>query len=67
MLIFDFPKDDKNSHHCTKCYTALFEDDLFVPKGLYMDSGGIPMVFNSMCTITITPYKDDVLCKIAIA
>ena len=55
--LFLFPSEIIN-HHCTHCFTAL-EEDLFAPKRFYTDNGDIPVVFDSGCTVSIIPYKDD--------
>ena len=44
-------------------YTSI-EDDIFIPKGCYIGSGSdeVPIIFNSGCTITVTPYLSDFIC-----
>ena len=61
----EFPplQSDTINHHCAHCFTAL-EDILFMPKGFYLDSGDKPVVFDSGCTVSITPFKEDFVGKI---
>ena len=49
---------DQINHHCTYCFTAL-EEDLFSPKGFYVGPGSKPIVFDSGCSIAVTPFKED--------
>ena len=56
-------QSDTINHHCAHCFTAL-DDDLFAPKGFYADNGDRPVVFDSGCSVSITPYKDDFVGKI---
>ena len=40
-------------------FTSL-EDDVFIPVGLYIgDSKEIPIVFDTGCSVAVTPYKED--------
>ena len=43
---------------CGRCFTALY-DDIFSPNGFYVDTYNIPIVFESRCTLSIIPYKED--------
>ena len=53
-----FLQSDTLHHHCAHCFTAL-EEDLFNPKGFHSDNSNKPVVFDSGCTISITPFKED--------
>ena len=55
---FLFLQSDTINHYCAHCFTAL-EDELFMTKGFYVDVGDKSVVFNSGCTISITPFKED--------
>ena len=41
-----------------RCFTALY-DDIFAPNGFHVDTDNIPIVFESVCTVSIIPYKED--------
>ena len=49
---------DTKHHHCAHCFTAL-EDDLFAPSGFYIANGDKPIVFDSGCSIAVTPHLED--------
>ena len=53
---FAFLNSNAINHHCTHCLTAL-EEDLFAPKGLYVNSGSKPIVFDSGFYISLTSYQ----------
>ena len=56
----DFTFAGEASHDnllCGRCFTALY-DDIFAPNGLYVDTDNILIVFESRCTVSITPYKE---------
>ena len=60
---FPLLQSDTMLHHCAHCFTAL-EEDLFMPRGFYVGSGDKPVVFDSGCTMSITPFKEDFVGKI---
>ena len=49
---------DTKNHHCAHCVTAL-EDDLFALKGFYIANEDKPIVFDSGCSIAVTPRLED--------
>ena len=48
---------------CEACFTALVED-VFAPRGHYINIDDIPIVFDSGCTVTVTPHTADFIWKI---
>ena len=55
---------DTKHHHFVHCFTA-FHDDLFVSKGFYITSGDSPIVFDSGCTIAVTPHLEKFVGKMS--
>ena len=35
------------------------EDDIFIPKGMYVSSDLKPIIFDFGCSIIVTPYRQD--------
>ena len=55
---FGLLASETKDHHCAHCFTAL-ENDLFAPKGFYIGNGDKPTVFDSGCSIAVTPHLED--------
>ena len=50
---------DNNEHQtCSQCYTSL-DSDLFSHTGCYVGLDGVPIIFDSRCTISVIPHKQD--------
>ena len=49
---------DTQDHHYADCFTAL-EDNLFAPKFFYIENGDKQIVFDSGCSIAVTPHLED--------
>ena len=50
---------NNNKHQIyNSSYTAL-DDDLYGPKGYYLGADQIPVIFDSECTVAITPFTED--------
>ena len=43
---------------CFTCFIVL-EEDLFAPSGYYLNETSTTIVFDSRCSIAVTPYKHD--------
>ena len=52
--------DDKS---CNFGYAAL-NTDVFNPVGIYTQTNGIPVIFNSECTVVVIPHATDFVNKI---
>ena len=48
----------KFNDHQISSYTAI-EEDLYSPKGYYIGIDHIPIIFDSGCTVAITPFIGD--------
>ena len=48
---------------CETCFTEV-EEDVFDPKGHYLNTDDIPIVFDSGCTVAVNPHKADYVGKI---
>lgn len=46
-------------------FTAL-EDDLFPPRGYYARIDDVPIIFDSRCTHTVTPFITDFIGRITL-
>lgn len=46
--------EDNTDHGCG---LYSLEDDVFVHVGMYVGTYDIPIIFNSGCSIVVTPYK----------
>ena len=52
--------EDGKGNHCHECFIGV-EDDLFIPKGLYMGSASKPITFDFWFSITVAPHRHDVM------
>ena len=50
-------KDNTKHNQCG--FTSL-EEDLFTPVGLYMNKDQLPIIFDSRCSVSVSPDKKDV-------
>ena len=55
---FSSMMEDNIPQTCDHCYTAL-DDDLFLPRGRYVGKDGVPIIFDTGCSISVTPHKQD--------
>ena len=40
------------------CYTSI-DGEIFVPRGYYLEDNTTPVVFDSGCTVVVTPHLSD--------
>ena len=43
---------------CTNCFTTV-DDDLYNPKGYYIEVDNTHIIFDSGCSVSITPFAAD--------
>ena len=58
MEIFEGEPKLMSTKQCHSSLTAL-DDNLFLPTELYVKSDNIPIIFDSDCTIAMTPHLKD--------